>query len=212
MAGNEHRVIAHGPQTLGDAVNQVLVIALRKIRATNAAGKQHIAHERALDLRRIKHHMPRRMARAMPHLQGVRAQGHRITVLQPSGRLEGFGGRESILGSGLGQTIDPELIAWMWADDGQLQPLSQFGRRCRVVHMRMGDPNLLQFQTQLVHCTQQQIEITPRVDHRGLMGHVVPHQGGVLLERGHRDGLVLQHGIHFCLRQRSRSPAFERTL
>ena len=50
MAGNEHGVIAHGPQTLRDAVDQIVVVALRKVGAANAARKQHIAHKRTLDL------------------------------------------------------------------------------------------------------------------------------------------------------------------
>ena len=51
MAGDEDGVVAHRPQALGDAVDQLLVVALRKIRAANAAGKQHIADKGAVDLR-----------------------------------------------------------------------------------------------------------------------------------------------------------------
>ena len=45
MAGDKHRVIAHGPELLLDAGNQRVVIALRKIGAAYRAGKQHIADE-----------------------------------------------------------------------------------------------------------------------------------------------------------------------
>ena len=38
MAGNEHRLVAHGPQALGDAVDELLVVAAGKVRAANAAG------------------------------------------------------------------------------------------------------------------------------------------------------------------------------
>ena len=80
MAGNEHRVVAHGPQALGDAVNQILVIALRKIGAAYAAGKQHITHKRAFQFGRIKHHMTRGVSRAVAHLQAVCAQAHSVAV------------------------------------------------------------------------------------------------------------------------------------
>ena len=63
--------MAHGPQTLSDAGDQIVVIALRKIGAANAARKQHIAHKSALDFGRIKHHMAGRVARAVAHLQSV---------------------------------------------------------------------------------------------------------------------------------------------
>jgi hypothetical protein len=49
MSRNEHRVIAHGPQALRDAGNQGVVVALRKVSAANATGKQHIAHKRTFD-------------------------------------------------------------------------------------------------------------------------------------------------------------------
>jgi hypothetical protein len=71
MAWNEHRVIAHGPQTLRDAGNQGVVIALWKISSANAARKQNIAHKGTLYFRRVKNHMTWRVARAMSHVQCV---------------------------------------------------------------------------------------------------------------------------------------------
>jgi hypothetical protein len=57
VTGDEHRVVAHGPQALGDA-----------------AGKQYVTYKSAFQLWRIKHHMARGVARAVAHLQAVRAQ------------------------------------------------------------------------------------------------------------------------------------------
>lgn len=51
MAWNEHRVITHGPQTIGDAGNQLRMIATGKICAAYASGKQHITHEGPLGIR-----------------------------------------------------------------------------------------------------------------------------------------------------------------
>ena len=51
VSGNEHGLVPHGPQPLGDAGNQSGVITLRKICAANAAGKQHITHKGAVHLR-----------------------------------------------------------------------------------------------------------------------------------------------------------------
>jgi len=44
------------------------MVALRKIGAPNAASKQYIADKAAPDVRRVKHHMARRVARAVAHL------------------------------------------------------------------------------------------------------------------------------------------------
>jgi hypothetical protein len=71
MAWNEHRVIAHGPQTLRDAGDQSVVITLWKISSANAARKQNIAHKGTFDFWGMKHHMTRRVARAMSHVQCV---------------------------------------------------------------------------------------------------------------------------------------------
>ena len=35
MARNEHRLVAHGPQALGDAVDELLMVALVEIGAPN---------------------------------------------------------------------------------------------------------------------------------------------------------------------------------
>jgi len=51
MTWNKYRVIAHGPQTLCDAGNQSIVIALRKICAPNTARKQNVTHKGALNFR-----------------------------------------------------------------------------------------------------------------------------------------------------------------
>jgi hypothetical protein len=49
VSWNKHRVVPHWPQALGDAVNQVLVIAAWEISAANAASKQYVSNKSALD-------------------------------------------------------------------------------------------------------------------------------------------------------------------
>ena len=81
MTGDEHRVVTHGLQALGDAVEQILVIALRKIGAAYAAGKQHVTYKSAFQLWRIKHHMARGVARAVaPKLTVSPSLSHRVGV------------------------------------------------------------------------------------------------------------------------------------
>jgi hypothetical protein len=90
MPWNEHRVIAHGPQTLRDAGNQGVMITLWKISSTNAARKQNIAHKGTFDFRRMKHHMARRMSGAMSHVQGVCPKRYVIAIGQPPRGCENF--------------------------------------------------------------------------------------------------------------------------
>ena len=81
----------------------------------------------------------------------------------------------------------------MGAHDGQLQALGQLGGAARMVDVRMGDPDLLQRETQGLHSGQQHLQITPRVDHCGLHALIAPNDGAVLLERGDGDGFVMKH-------------------
>lgn len=63
-----------------DARDQGVVIALREIRPSDAASKQHIANKCALNLRRMKDNMSRGVPRAVPHLYGVRPQLNGVPV------------------------------------------------------------------------------------------------------------------------------------
>ncbi len=128
MAGDEDGVVAHRPQALGDAVDQLLVVALRKVRGTNAAGKQHIADEAALNLRGMKHHM----AGVWPGVwRTCRVSRPTCTVSPSSSQRVGTkvpaGGKPNIRAL-LGQAVDPELVASVGADDGHIGLLGQ-GRR-----------------------------------------------------------------------------------
>ena len=59
--------------------------------------------------------------------------------------------------------------------------------------MAVRDPDLLQTKAMLLHGTQNQIEVAPRIDDCRLKRLIVPDQRTVLLEGGDGDGLVLQH-------------------
>jgi len=194
MARDEHRVIAHGPQALTDAADQVFVVALGKVGAPDAAGKQHIAHKGALYLRRMEHHMARRVARAMAHVQRVRAERDGVAVFEPARRRERPGGRKTVVHGRHRQAIDPELVTPVGADDGQAQLLGQIGRATAVVQMPVRHPDLFELEAQLLDRVEQHIQITAGVDDGGLHRLVVPDERAVLLKSGDRDGEVLEHG------------------
>ena len=91
---------------------------MRKIGATNGACEQHIANKGALDFGAIEHHMPRRVSGCVAHGERAVANANRIAIVQPSRGREGLGlGKAKHLAL-LGQTVDPELVARMRADDG----------------------------------------------------------------------------------------------
>ena len=193
MAGNEHRLIAHGPQALADAAEQLLVVALRKIGAANAAGEQHIAHKHPLRGRAVKHHMAWRVARAVAHGQGAVPNRDRVAIGQPTRGREVLRERKTKHLALLRQAVDPKLITGVRPHDGQTQAAGQLTHATGVVDVRVREPNGLERHTQSRHLGQQHVQITTGVDDRGVHGFVAPHDGAVLRKGGDGDGEVLEH-------------------
>ena len=133
MTGHKNRGVAHRPQALLDAIDQVLVIALGEIGAADAARKQNIAHKSALRLWRVKHHMARRMSWAMAHLHSAIAHLHRVAVVQPTRGREGFGGRKAEHLRLHGHAIYPKLVGWVRANDRHAMLLRQSRGCARMV-------------------------------------------------------------------------------
>ena len=195
MPGDEHRLVAHGPQALGDAVDQFLVVAHREIRAADAARKQHIAHKGPVDLRRVEHHMPRRVPGAVAHGQCLVANLHLVAIRQPARGREVLRGRKAEHRALLRQPVDPELVARVGADDGQRQALGQFARAARVIDVRVGEPDLFEREVKTFYLSEQHLQVAAGVDHGGFVGGVAPYERAVLLERGDGDGEVAEHGM-----------------
>ena len=193
MAGDKHRVVAHGPQALGNAVDQRVVVALRKIGAANAAGKQHVAHKSAANVGRIKHHVAGRVAWAVAHLQGVGPQGDGVAIVQPARGREGARGRKAIGRRRHGHAVNPKLVRRVRPDDGQVQQLGQLSGGAGVVEVAVGDPDLLKLHAQAFDRFQQQLHVATGVDDGGATLFIAPDDGAVLLESGDGDGFVVQH-------------------
>jgi len=194
VPGDEHRVVAHGPKPLPDAADELGVVALGEIGAADAAGEQHVAHEGALRLHGMKHHMPRRVTRAVANVQRAVPDLHRIAVGQPPRGGEMPGGRKSEHLALLRQAVDPELVARVRADDGQAQALGQLGGAAGVVNMGVGEPDRLEGHTKLLGRVDEAVQLATRIDHGSVQRFVAPDDGAVLGKCGHGDGLVAKHG------------------
>ena len=97
-------------------------------------------------------------------------------------------------GALLGQTVDPELVALMRANDGQLVLGRQLAGAARVVDMGVGDPDGLEIQAQALHLPLDLLDISARVDDGRIHGLVAPDERAVLLKGGDGDSVILQHG------------------
>ena len=194
MARNEHRLVPHGPQPLSDAGDQLPMVALREIRATYAAGEQHITHKGTLDLGRMKHHMARRMTRAVAHLEHMRPYLHSVAVLQPARGREAFSHRKTEHAALLRQAVDPELVTWVRSDDGQAQPARKLPGAACMVDVRMCEPDLFELQAQALDFGQQPVKVPTGINHSRLKAFVVPDERAILGKGCDGDSEVTQHG------------------
>ena len=169
------------------------MVTTGKVRAAHAAHKQHIAHKRTFGFLRVKHHMARCVARAVAHIQGAIANLNRVAIDQPTVGCERFTQGKVEHAALVGQSIDPELVTHVWADDGQVQLLGQFCHPTCVVNVRVGEPDCLQLQIAIGNSLLEFVQIATGVDDGGLVGFTAPHDGTVLCKRCDRNGVVAKH-------------------
>ena len=88
MAADEGEIIRQDHQLGLDRGDQRDAIAIRKIRAADRVAEQHVAENAEIQGAADEHHMARRMARAVQHLEGLAADGDDVAFLQPGVRLQ----------------------------------------------------------------------------------------------------------------------------
>lgn len=137
--------------------------------------------------------MARRVARAVAHIQGAIANLYCVAIGQPTVGCERLTQGKVEHAALVGQSVDPELIALVWADDGQVQSLCQFCHPTRVVNVRVGQPDCLQFKIALRNRFVEFVQIATGVDDGGLVGFTAPHDGTVLCKGCNRNGVVAKH-------------------
>ena len=119
--------------------------------------------------------MARRVARAVAHIQGAIANLYCVAIGQPAVGCERFTQWKVEHATLVGQAINPELVAFVRPDDGQVQFCRQLGHATGMVDVRMGQPNGLQFKASVRDCFGEPIKIAAGVDDCGLVGFTAPH-------------------------------------
>lgn len=198
MTWREGDVITQRQQTGFDGVDQIGMVALRKISAANAACKQHITHIGMAVLRIKKHHVAGRVAGAVQHLQSAVAQLHRVTLHQPTRGREMLGLRKTKHLALLRQGIYPKAVARVRAFNGQTELTRQGARGPRVVNVRMREENGFERESPLLHCGQQHGDVATGVNQGRVFGVFTPNERAVLFELGDGEGLAVEHGGEVC--------------
>src|SRR6185312_9178879 len=110
VSRHEAHVVAQRKEPLADRPDQGVVVAARKISASDGPGEEHVAHPRAALPGMKEHHVPGRVSRAMQYLERLAAHRDAITLLEPPVGLEGPCRREAELRRLLRQGGDPEKV------------------------------------------------------------------------------------------------------
>ncbi len=188
MAGDEHHIFAERPEALGDAVNQILMIALGEIGPPDRALEQHIADNRKAAWFVEEHHVAGRVTGAMDHIERQFAHGHGVAMLEPAGRLEGLG-LHAPAGAVIVKLRDPEAVILMRAFDRKSQLVGQHARLTAVIQMAMRYEDFFQRDACLLDTRLELVQITARIDQRALHRFSAPDQRAVLLQwRNGQDG------------------------
>src|SRR3546814_7296925 len=88
MAGDEGGGVAEWPELGGAGLDEVRVIAHREVGAADRTLEQHVADDRQLRRRMVKHDMAGRMAGAVIDVERQFTHRHGVAILQPAVRFE----------------------------------------------------------------------------------------------------------------------------
>ena len=126
MTRDEAHRVTERKQARANRAEQRGVIAAGEIRAAHRSLEQDVANYGQLGGLVKKDHMARGVAGAVYDLQQLFTHRNRVAVFEPAGGGEGLGqGQSEHLGL-LGQCVEPELVAEVGPDDGDVQLGSQF--------------------------------------------------------------------------------------
>lgn len=171
------------------------MVAARKISATDGTLKQHIAHDGKPASRMKKHHVARRMPRAVQHLQLLLSETDGIAVLKPAIRLKGIEACESEAPPLLGQLLDPESISLLWSLKRYAVPVGINRRLTTMIDVAVGKKDLFQLGPRTRQRLVNLIKVTARIDRRGPTAMLTDQQRTVLHERRNRHDKQLHDGL-----------------
>src|SRR3546814_12778270 len=88
VARHESRFVSQWPELLCDRINQILMIAERKVSPADRSLKQNIAHDRQFCGRMMEYYMTWRVAGAVYQVERQIADGNLVATITPPTMLE----------------------------------------------------------------------------------------------------------------------------
>src|SRR5207244_2077745 len=136
----------------------------------------------------------RRMPGAMADIEGEVADGHAVTVHEPTRRLEGATG-DSVFRSVFRETVDPETVLFMGPFDRHGELLGENAGAAAMVDMAVGEQDLVDRYARLFSRRSVPRQVAAGIDEGAAHRRRAPHQRTILLQRSHWNDRLAQRRI-----------------
>ena len=143
--------------------------------------------------------MPRRVPRAMHHVEHTIADRDGIAIVQPSGGFEHFS-IDAVFAAIVVQPRDPEPVRLFRAFDRHTQFAGKDAGAAAMVDMAVGHQQLFNRHPGLGDGLSQQRQIAAGIDKRAAHGFGAPHQRAILLQGGDGNDRHFERRYGWCLR------------
>ena len=187
MARYKRDIVAKGPQSVLNGIQQGLVITTGEIRAADGSLEQHIPDHRQAIVGIKENYMSRRMPRAMQHIKSDVSNGDLVVLFKPTIRHEGTPPGQPELTGLFGDIGDQEIIIPMRSFNRALELFSQCRGTACVVKMAMGNQDFFDGDTVLFNGIEDSVDIPTGINDRAPHGLGAPQYGTVLRKCGNRN-------------------------
>ena len=171
------------------------MVAARKIRAADRSREQHIADDGDAVFRAEEHHVARRVAGAVEHLQRAAGGFHGVAIVKPAVRHERLGRRKAEALALHRELVDPEGFVLVRAFDGHAELRAQGIGSGAVVDVAVREQDLFDARAVLLGGGQDAFDVAARVGD-GSSTIVANQQRAVLFKR--RNGDDNDFHVVFC--------------
>src|SRR5690606_14269875 len=192
VARVQDRVVRERQDLLPDRAHELLEVAAREIGPADRALEHDIAHEGNARVRHVEDHVPRRMARRMPHLDPEPAELERLTVdeftVGRRRRLDPHPKEERLLRSTPVQRPVRRVQV-----NRRAGPRDQLRDAFHVIHVRVREEDRLQLEPLGVQERRHRRGLAARIDHDRTALVPPPDHVRVLAEPRRRECTDLDH-------------------
>lgn len=186
MSWNEGRLQAHWPKLLGDRVDQLLLISMREVPATDRSAKEDVSDQREFGVRMVKDNMAGRVTGTMTDIEPKSADTDLVIVVEPSRGFERFA--ENAIFCAIGsETIDPIAVGLVRPLDWNSKFAGKDAGASAMVDVPVGEQDLLDCHSGLLSSGLETGQIAAWVDERAAHCLGAPQQRAILLKRRNRD-------------------------